>query len=145
MFSEAEPNVKKKGDTRGGKRYGPYWRQYDTDLDYAKVESVLRPETKAFEETYDQVFGYKTQKGLIQLRFRDLADVMVQISPRGMVMIYYKNPSKIEEIEGEVRKFIERLCGKRIIFAWVNSDRAQKQYYQDVYTNLMVDRSRGQE
>jgi hypothetical protein len=144
MFSEAEPNVKKKGDARGGRRYGPYWREYSTDLDYAKVESVLRPETKVFEETFGQVFGFRTQKGLIQIRLRDLADVMVQISPRGVVMIYYSKASEIREIEDKVKKFIERLCGRPVVFAWVKSDPMQQQHYEDLHSNLKVDQSRGE-
>ena len=92
---------------------------------------VLTPESPAFEGTYGQVFGYRTQKGLIQLRFRDLKDVMVQISPQSKVMIYFSQPSKIKEIEDKIRRLIEGLCGRRIAFIWVNMDPIQKQTYED--------------
>lgn len=113
------------------RRPGPYWRLYDTDLDYGRVESVLSPESALLEEAYREVSGYKTQKGLIQLYLRKVKDVMVQISPGGKVTVYYSRPQQIEQLENRVRDLIQRLCGRRIIFSWVKSDPIQEQYYYD--------------
>ena len=123
------------------RRPGPYWRLYETDLDYGRVESVLSPESVLLE-AYREVSGYKTQKGLIQLYLRKVKDVMVQISPGGKVTIYYSRPQQIEQLEERVRELIQRLCGRRIIFSWVKSDPIQEQHYRDTYTNLMVDDNR---
>jgi hypothetical protein len=133
--------VKKKVSLSDKKRPGPYWRLYDTDLDYGRIESVLSPES-TYVQAYRGVYGYKTQKGLIQLYFRDVKHVMVQISPGGKVTIYFGRPQQIERLEERVRRLIQSLCGRRIIFSWVKSDPIQEQHYRDTYTNLMVDENR---